>query len=117
MLRTRNREKRLLEFCFMTSMPVVIDNTNVSTEDRELYLKLAKEAGFKVYGYFFQPDVKRSIRLNNLRQGKEKVSDVAIFSKKKKLELPSFEEGFDALYSVHMEESFAFKVEEWGRDH
>ncbi|MEK8128492.1 hypothetical protein WMW72_11300 [Paenibacillus filicis] len=61
---------------------------------------MAKEHKFKVIGYFFEPDYELSYSRNDLRQGKEKLPEVAIKSTLKKLQKPSFAEGFDELYLV-----------------
>lgn len=47
LLRTRNRERRLMTVCLETQQPFVIDNTNPTREERAKYVRLTK-AGFVV---------------------------------------------------------------------
>jgi hypothetical protein len=41
------------------------------------------------------------------------VPDVAIYATSKKLEPPSYAEGFDTLYDVRIADNGAFEVHEW----
>lgn len=100
MLRTRNREDIYLAASINAKQSFVVDNTNPSVEERKKYIILAKEYGFKVIGYYFEPDYELSNERNNLRQGKERVHEVGIKSTLKKLQFPSYAEGFDELYKV-----------------
>ena len=45
MLRTRKRERLLLEACIAGKMPFVSDNTNATPQQRAIYLKAARTAG------------------------------------------------------------------------
>jgi predicted kinase len=54
MLKTRHRERRLLQACVETRTPHVVDNTNPTRAERQVYIQAAKEAGFQVVGYYFQ---------------------------------------------------------------
>ncbi|MEM8667214.1 MAG: AAA family ATPase [Planctomycetota bacterium] len=110
LLRTRNREDRLLKLCLQTQQRFVIDNTNPTCEERAKYIRQSQESGFRVIGYYFQSKVDDCLKRNEERA--EKVPDVAILSTAKKLELPTFGEGFDELWYVRTEES-GFAVEEW----
>ena len=40
LLKTKNREKLLLEYCINTQMPFVIDNTNSTKEVRKNYIDI-----------------------------------------------------------------------------
>lgn len=42
LLKTKNRQARMLDFCFDTNMPFVIDNTNPTREIRASYLEQIK---------------------------------------------------------------------------
>lgn len=103
MLKTRHREKLLVEACLEGQTPFVVDNTNLTRKDRERYLLPAKEAGFSVRGFFFQSKVADSISRNALRTGKQRVPEVAIRGSSRRLELPSAAEGFDSLAFVRIE--------------
>jgi predicted kinase len=113
LLRTRTREARLLRYCFDTSMPLVIDNTNVSVKTREKYIQLARENKFTVKGYYFRSDIKECMARNQQRVGKDKIPPVGIATKYKQLQLPKYEEGFDELFYVSMEEENTFAVQTW----
>jgi predicted kinase len=51
MLKTRHRERRLLRACVETGQRFVVDNTNPSRAERQVYIRAAKPAGFRVVGY------------------------------------------------------------------
>ena len=114
LLKTRNREKTLLEACLGARQPVVIDNTNVTASERARYILPAKAANFRVAGYFFEPDPKGSLRRNNLREGRRRVPPAGLFGTLKRLERPRLEEGFDELYRVQLFDSGEFYAEVWG---
>ncbi|BFH64805.1 ATP-binding protein [Paenibacillus azoreducens] len=100
MLRTRNREDIYLAGSIKAMQRFVVDNTNPTIDDRRKYIEIAKKYKFKVIGYYFEPDYDLSFSRNEMRQGKEKVSEVAIKSTLKKLQKPTYAEGFDELYTV-----------------
>jgi predicted kinase len=115
LLRTRNREQRLLELCLATEQRFVIDNTNPTKLDRSSCIEAAKAKRFKITGYYFQSKVEECLRRNSERSDRDRVPEVAILSSAKKLELPSLEEGFDQLFYVRLGES-GFEVGEWRDD-
>ena len=110
LLRTRNRERRLLAACLETQQPFVIDNTNPTREERAKYIDVAKLAKYSVVGYYFRSKAEECLARN--RQRTDQVPDVGILSTAKKLELPTLEEGFDTLKYVRLTEA-GFVVEEW----
>ena len=112
MLKTRNREKILLNSCIEAKQRFVIDNTNPAKADREKYIQLAKSAKFEVVGYYFESRVKEAISRNNLREGKAKIPELGILGCYGKLEKPSFQEGFDKLYFVRISNN-QFEITEW----
>src|SRR6516164_1171756 len=57
MLKTRHRERRFLEVCLETRQPFVVDNTNPTRTQRQVYITAAKQAGFRVKGYYFQSKI------------------------------------------------------------
>ncbi|MNL77286.1 hypothetical protein D3C87_2034330 [compost metagenome] len=77
-----------------------MDNTNPTKEDRVKYIEAAKGAGYRVIGYYFEPDYQSSVERNEQRTGRGKVPLVAIKSTIGKLQQPEIEEGFDELYVV-----------------
>jgi predicted kinase len=115
LLRTRHREKRLLELCLETQQPFVVDNTNCSRVDRTAFIAAARERRFTVLGYYFRSTVAECLTRNPERQGDERVPDVAILSAAKRLERPAMNEGFDRLLYVRLDDS-GFVVEDWNDD-
>ena len=99
-LKTRHQENLLIEECLKNGKSYAIDNTNPTKEDRKRYIPLAKSQGYKIIGYFMESKIKDCIARNSLREGKACVPMVAIASTSKKLEMPSYDEGFDELYYV-----------------
>ena len=99
-LKTRKQEKILIEECLEKEKNFAIDNTNPTKEDRQRYIPLAKENGYRIIGYFMESKLNECIARNNLRQGKEKIPTIAIASTSNKLQIPSYDEGFDELYFV-----------------
>jgi predicted kinase len=112
MLRTRRRERLLLEACIAAKQRFVIDNTNPTPADRAVYISAAKAAGFRVIGYYFQTRVAECIRRNETRKGPARVPVKAITGTSRRLKPPAVEEGFDMLHSVRLADS-GFTVEEW----
>lgn len=98
LLRTRNRERRLLDLCLETRQPFVVDNTNPTAAGRARYIVPARAAGFQVTGYFFEPDPKGSFERNRGRP--RPVPPAGLFGTLKRLERPTREEGFDRLRRV-----------------
>lgn len=111
LLRTRNRERLLLQACLESRQPFVVDNTNVTTEERARYIDAARAAGYRVIGYFFRTETRAAIARNKLREGKAVIPIPGILGTYKKLEEPRPEEGFDELYTVTLTPENAFVVE------
>jgi predicted kinase len=111
MLRTRRRLGVLLGACIEAKQPFVLDNTNVTVAERARCISLAKAAGFRVIGYFFEPDLQGSLRRNEERATNERIPRMGLFGTLKRLERPSYEEGFDALFRVGVLAPTGFHVE------
>lgn len=113
MLKRRSREEQFIQTCFDTQQSFVIDNTNLTKVSRFHYIQQAKQSKSDVIGYYFRADVDRSLIWNSQREGKARVPDKAILGSYKKLELPSYSEGFDKLYYVSINELEQFVIEDW----
>lgn len=113
MLHTRHRESILLEACLLAKQPFVVDNTNPSAEERARYIVPAKQHQFRVVGYYFQSVIADSMQRNASRAGEQRVPEVGIRAAYKRLQLPSFDEGFDELFYVKIESAGGFTVQEW----
>ena len=113
MLRKRNRERVLLAACLEAKQPFVIDNTNLTRQARAGYISQAKAAGFSVAGYYFKSALQAALERNRRRSGKSLIPEKGILGAYRKLELPSFDEGFDRLFYVEIAEDGQFIVKEW----
>jgi len=111
-LKTRNNEKHGLEDCIAQDIDFAVDNTNPTREDRARYIPVSKENGYHIVGYFMQSRLQECIARNNLREGKERIPAKAIAMTSNKLEMPSFDEGFDELYFVS-NDGAEMKISEW----
>jgi predicted kinase len=112
-LRTRNREKILLNACLQSGQKFVVDNTNPTIGDRQRYIVLAKEAKFEVIGYYFESNIADSLQRNRQRQGKKRIPEGGIRAAYHKLQIPMLNEGFDQLFYVSIDPQGSFMVEEW----
>ncbi|MGG1576118.1 AAA family ATPase [Fictibacillus sp. NRS-1165] len=103
MLKTRNREDLYLAASYQSKQKFVVDNTNLTKEVRKKYVALSKQFNYKVIGYIMDSDIDSCLERNNRREGKQKVPPEVIRSALKKLQIPTFEEGFDELFHVKNE--------------
>lgn len=99
-LHTRNKENLLIKKLISEGKNFVVDNTNPQIEDRQRYIKIGKDAGYRIIGYFFESKIQDCIRRNNLREGKAKLPAKAIAATSNKLQIPTKAEGFDELYFI-----------------
>jgi len=113
MLKTRHRENRFLQACIETRQPFVVDNTNATCVERQVYIEAARRAGFRVIGYYFQSRVEDCKRRNEQRPAEERIPVRGILGTSARMELPSRQEGFDELFYVRIDEVNRFVVEEW----
>jgi predicted kinase len=113
MLKTRNRERILLTACLEAKQPFVVDNTNVTREARAGYISQAKASRFSVVGYYFKSALQSAVERNDQRIGKARIPLSGIRATHRKLELPSYDEGFDRLFYVEIGDAGAFIVKEW----
>jgi predicted kinase len=102
--RDRNaRQLALVTEALAGGRPAVVDNTNLKVADRAPLIAAARAAGAGVVGYVFDATAKECLARNRGREGKARVPDVAIHVARARLEPPTREEGFDALFIVHAE--------------
>lgn len=102
MLHTRNKEEHFLNTFFEFHQKFVIDNTNPLKSDRLKYIELAKANKYEIIGYFFNSNIDEALERNSQRQGKENISEVGIKSTYHKLEIPTYDEGYDELFYVEI---------------
>ena len=111
MLKTRYRENLIFEAYLASKAKCVIDNTNPTKADRARYIERAKAAGFKVISYFFKTDLNSTLERNNQRKGKANIAEVGVRATYKKLEQPSFDEGFNEMYKLKIVGNGEFSVQ------
>jgi predicted kinase len=112
MLRTRHRERLLLGACLEGGQPFVVDNTNLTPEERARYLGPARALGFRVVGYYFASRLSDCLARNAARPPACRVPDAAVRGALGRLRLPAPSEGFDELYYVRLEAD-GHRVEAW----
>ncbi len=103
MLRTRHRERLLLQACLTARQPFVVDNTNLTAALRAPYIQAARDAGFRIVGYRFHIDLASAIRRNAPRERARPVPEKALRAAMRAWQPPEIGEGFDALYDVRCE--------------
>lgn len=111
-LKTRYQEQLLIQKCIEDRNNFAIDNTNPTKEDRQRYIPMAREAGYRIIGYFMESKLQPCIERNNQRIGKEKIPTAAIAATSNKLQIPSYDEGFDELYFVK-NDGYTMAIEKW----
>ena len=114
-LKTRHREKELIQNCFENGKSFAVDNTNPTRAERERYISEAKDHGYNVVGFFLESKLQVCIARNSLRTGDARVPVKAIAATSNKLELPNYDEGFDELWFVY-NDGEKMTVFEWRED-
>lgn len=112
----KNRDRRqenLIRAAFQNGRSVVVDNTNPGVADRKSLIQLGHSFGAQVIGYYFESIVNDCLLRNKVRTGKMQVPAVAIYATIKKLEPPSYSEGFDQLYFVRIVNNREFIIDNW----
>ncbi|RLJ31732.1 putative kinase [Chryseobacterium sp. 7] len=98
LLNTRNKEGKLLQYCFETQSKMVVDNTNVTKEGRKKYIELALQNKYEIIGYYFDSNIQDCMERNKSR--KDFINEIGIKAKYKELEKPLIEEGFSKIFNV-----------------
>ena len=104
------RQAALISTALSEAHPVVVDNTNPSLADRAAIITLARKHGARVVGYYFTATTREAVGRNRGREGKQRVPDVAIFTKAKQMVVPTIEEGFDDLHAVSIDQAGKFVI-------
>jgi predicted kinase len=118
LIKSKNKSKvqiqaESIERAFQEQRSVFVDNTNATIQDRLSLIDLGRRYEATIIGYYFESDVSSSRIRNKQREGKAQVPERAIFITAHKLEPPSYAEGFDALYYVHIEKDSTNENPEW----
>jgi predicted kinase len=101
----RRRQRRLIDEALAKGQSIAVDNTNARRADRAEIVGQARARGARVICYYVEAPLRDCLRRNALRKGVERVPPAAIVTTQKRLEPPSLDEGFDALYVARMIES------------
>ena len=112
LLNTRNKQQLLLDYCFKTQSRFVVDNTNLTRDERKHIIDKALLNKYKITGYYFQSKLSDAISRNERRLGKARIPERGIRGAYNKLELPNMEEGFDELFYVSLKEN-EFLITNW----
>jgi predicted kinase len=112
MLKTHHREDLLVKACLEGKTPFVVDKMNLTKADRAAYIGPAKNAGFRICGYSFDSSLAGALQRNARRDAVDRVPEAGLTGARKRLEAPSYSEGFDQLFSVQMDGKGGFVTEE-----
>jgi predicted kinase len=116
MLKTKNRERILLGACLAAKQPFVLDNTNPLASQRAEVIEPARAAGFRVVAYYFRCGLREALWRNRRRPKGGSVPVPGVIATYRKLQPPSWSEGFDEIRVVSIDEEDRFVVEEWKRE-
>jgi predicted kinase len=111
-LKTRHRQELLITECLAAKQPFVVDNTNFLRVQRAEIIRRAKAAGFRVIGYYFRCELRDALQRNSQRQG-QVIPRVGVVVTYKRLEPPTWAEGFDDLRVVEINAANEFIVQSW----
>lgn len=110
-LKTRRREMDTLLACIAAKQSFVVDNTNVTVQERARYIDLAKPAGYRITGYYFCTSLKVALERNRRRNLAKPIPDQGVIARFHRLQPPTLEEGFDKLYTVALSPEGSFEVQ------
>jgi predicted kinase len=89
---------------------VVVDNTNPTIAVRAPLIRIARELGAQVIGYYVEATTREAVARNSKREGRARVPNVGIFTTAKRLQVPTLSEGFDRLYRARMRQDGTFEI-------
>jgi predicted kinase len=104
------RQMALVESALAAGRSVAVDNTNPARADRAPLIAAGQARGARVVAYVLLTPVREALARNRAREGRERVPAVAIYSIAKRMQIPTVDEGFDAVYQVAAENG-AFTVQ------
>jgi hypothetical protein len=106
----QRRQNELLKQALLARKSVVVDNTNVTVEDRAPLIALGRAHGARISVYSFECTARECVARNAGREGVARIPTIGIFAAQKRLVRPDYAEGFDALYLVRPQPAFGFEV-------
>ncbi|HVZ33718.1 MAG TPA: AAA family ATPase, partial [Polyangiaceae bacterium] len=96
------RQLELLRGRLAAQQSVVVDDTNLTREQRAGLIAEGQRLGARVVAYFFDCQVGECVARNRERSGRARIPDPAIFAGAKRLQPPSSDEGFDEIRVVRV---------------
>jgi len=106
----QRRHAELIHKALRAGRSVLVDDTNVTPEQRAPLVAAARAHDARVVVYHFTAEPHECVARNAQREGAARVPAVAIFAAARKLVVPSHAEGFDVLYRVDTLPSGSFEV-------
>jgi len=101
--RRQDRQDALVSAALVRGASVAVDNTNATPAERASTIRIGREKGARVVGYFIEATTREAVARNERRQGKGRVPKVAIFACAKRFVTPTLDEGFDELHTFRVE--------------
>ena len=92
------RQDALLRAALSAGRSVIIDNTNVTREERAAIIAVARAYHARIVCHYIEATTREAVARNERREGRAKVPKVAIFAFAKRLTAPATAEGFDELF-------------------
>lgn len=109
-------QQRLVAEALQNGRSIVVDNTNTARSERASLIEQGRAAGARVTGYYLASPLSGCMERNGRREGKARVPNIALFATAKRLEPPTYNEGYDELFYVSLTEGGTFAVSPWRRD-
>ena len=104
------RQLRLVREALAAGRDVVVDNTNPSPAEWQPLIEVARQGGANVVAYWFPPDLDGSMRRNAGRDGRSRVPEPGITATMAKMCRPGTADGFDAVFTVRLDDRSGFEV-------
>lgn len=98
--RREQRQRELIAGALANELSVVVDNTNPAAVDREPLLAIGRAHGASTTAYYLESDFATAMERNAGRSGREVVPHVGLVDVARRLEPPTFDEDFDAIWLV-----------------
>ena len=101
--RKGERQLQLVDRALAEGRSVAVDNTNPARADRAPLIAAARARGARVVAYLMLTSAREALERNRTREGRARVPAVAIHAAARRMEIPTVDEGFDAVYQVAAE--------------
>lgn len=103
-------QRDLIQRALSAGRSVVVDNTNVSPEERAELITSARDFGARAVVYYFDSPASECLARNRIREGRARVPNAGFFAIAKRLVRPDLAEGFDELHIVRTLPDRGFEV-------